>query len=119
MGLERQTEAKQKPSGVPPVQVTTQATLQHQLWWQFFLASPFSFFEITKYTRTARYIPQKIDKLVPVMTKEEAQTFGLIWLLTFLLSFATFDIHFLTFFFLKQTVITLEATFRRMLSLKW
>jgi hypothetical protein len=52
------------------------------------------------------------------MTKEEAQTFGLIWLLTFLLSFATFDIHFLTFFFLKQTVITLEATFRRMLSLK-
>jgi hypothetical protein len=33
------------------------------------------------------------------MTKEEAQTYGLIWPLTFLLSFATFDIHFLTFCF--------------------
>jgi hypothetical protein len=99
-GLERQTEAKQQPSGVPPVQVTA---LQHQLWWQFFLASPSVHFLPNYETYSYCSIHSaKIDKLVPVMTKEEAQTYGLIWPLTFLLSFATFDIHFLTFFLSRQ-----------------
>ena len=70
MGQERQTEIKQQPSGVPPIQVTTQATL-HQMWRQLFHASSFSFFETTEHT--ARYIPPKKGKLVPVMKKEVAK----------------------------------------------
>ena len=71
MGLERQTEAKQQPSGAPAIQVTTHATLQHRVYGQIFLASPFSFFETTKHA--ARYIPPKRGKLVSAVTKEVAK----------------------------------------------